>query len=162
LDEEKAGERTLVCLKADDGSVLWKTPLRLNSWGGPTLGPYVLVGCSSGRPDSKALTGARGEVVAVELDGGAVKWRKEVPGAVLSSVAIKEGLAVFTATDGKVRACDVFTGQERWSYDAKAPLFAGPAVTGESVYAVDAKGIVHAIQFADGKPQWSLDVSADL
>jgi len=39
LDEEKVGERALTCLKSDDGAVLWKTPLKLNPWAGPTVGP---------------------------------------------------------------------------------------------------------------------------
>jgi hypothetical protein len=32
---------------------------------------------------------------------------------VLSAIAVRDGLAIFTATDGKVRAWDAFTGQER-------------------------------------------------
>jgi outer membrane protein assembly factor BamB len=111
--------------------------------------------------DPKAIPAAKGEVVAVELDSGAVKWRKEVPGGVLSSVAAKAGMAIFTATDGRVRAWDAFTGQERWSYDARAPFFAGPAVTKGTVYAADLKGVVHALRLSDGKKQWVLDLGAD-
>jgi outer membrane protein assembly factor BamB len=140
LDDEKEGDRALVCLRAGDGAVLWKAPLALNPWAGPTVGPYVLVGCSSTRLDPKAIPGARGEVVAVELDTGAVTWRHDVPGGVLAPVAVRAGLAVFTATDGKVRAWDAFTGREKWAYDAKAPFFAGPAVADNTVYAADLKG----------------------
>jgi outer membrane protein assembly factor BamB len=161
LDDEKTGERALVCLKAGDGSVLWQTPLKWNPWAGPTVGPYVLVGCSSIRLDPGAVPGARGEVVAIELDTGGVKWRKEVPGGILSSVAVKAGMAVFTATDGKVRAWDAFTGQEKWAYDARAPFFAGPAVTNHTVYAADLKGVVHALNLADGKKEWALDLGTD-
>jgi outer membrane protein assembly factor BamB len=161
LDDEKTGERALVCLKAKDGTVLWKILLRLNPWAGPTVGPYVLVGCSSIRLDPQAIAGARGEVVAIELDTGAVKWRKNVPGGVLSSIAVRQGLAIFTATDSKVRAWDAHTGQERWTYDAKAPFFAGPAVTGETVYAADLHGVVHAVKLADGTREWTLDLGTD-
>jgi len=161
LDDEKEGERALVCLKAGDGAVVWKTPLQLNSWAGSTVGPYVLVGCSSIRLEPKAIAGAKGEVVAIELDTGKVKWRKEVPGGVLSSVAVKGGMAIFTATDGKVRAWDAFTGLEKWTYDATAPFFAGPAVTQNTVYAADLKGVVHALNLADGKREWTLDLVAD-
>jgi len=125
------------------------------------VGPYVLVGCSSIRLDPKEVAGATGEVVAVELDTGAVKWRKDVPGGVLASVAVKGGLAVFTAADGKVRAWDAFTGQEKWTYDAGAPFFAGPAVTGRTVYAADLKGVVHALNLADGTKEWVLDLGAE-
>jgi outer membrane protein assembly factor BamB len=161
LDDDKTGERALVCLKAKDGEVLWKAPLKLNPWAGPTVGPYVLVGCSSIRLDPKAVDGARGEVVAVELDTGKVRWRRDVPGGVLSAVAVRSGLAIFTATDGKLRAWDALTGAERWTYDGKAPFFAGPAVTKTTVYAADLKGIVHALNLADGKRQWQLDLGTD-
>jgi outer membrane protein assembly factor BamB len=159
--DEKVGECVLVCLKAGDGAVLWKTPLQLNPWSGPTVGPYVLVGCSSIRLEPKSIAGAKGEVVAIELDSGTVKWRKEVPGGVLSSVAVKAGMAIFTATDGKIRADDAFTGLEKWSYDAKEPFFAGPAVSDKTVYAADLKGVVHAVGLADGKREWVLDLAAD-
>jgi outer membrane protein assembly factor BamB len=161
LDDDKAGERALVCLQAGTGTVLWKTALKLNPWAGPTVGPYVLVGCSSIRWDPGAVAGARGEVVAIELDTGNVQWRKEVPGGVLSSVAVKGGLAIFTATDGKVRAWDAFTGEERWCYDARAPFFAGPAVARDTVYAADLRGIVHALNISSGKKDWTLDLRAD-
>jgi outer membrane protein assembly factor BamB len=161
LDDEKTGERALACLKTEDGGLVWKTPLKLNPWAGPTVGPYVLIGCSSVRLDPKGIAGATGEVVAIELDTGKVKWRKEVPGGVLSSVAVKSGLAIFTATDGKVRAWDAFTGAEKWTYDAKAPFFAGPAVTEKGVYVADLKGVVHTLSLADGKKEWALDLAAD-
>jgi hypothetical protein len=160
-DEEKAGKRALLALDAGDGSVLWKTPLRLNPWAGPTVGPYVLVGCSSIRPDAEATAGATGEVVALELDTGRVRWRKDVPGGVLSAVAVKAALAIFTATDGKVRALDAFTGREAWRYDGGAPFFAGPAVTRDMVYAADLRGVVHALRLADGHKEWVLDLAAD-
>ena len=120
-----------------------------------------MVGCSSIRLEPKAIAGARGEVVAIELDTGKVKWRKEVPGGVLSSVAVKAGMAIFTASDGKVRAWDAFTGLEKWTYDARAPFFAGPAVTKNAVYAADLNGVVHALDLADGKKEWALDLGAD-
>jgi outer membrane protein assembly factor BamB len=158
LDDEKAGARALLCLKADDGSLLWQTQLRWNCWGGPSIGPYVLIGCSNLDPDPKTASTARGEVLAFELDTGAVKWRREVPGGVFAPVAIREGLAIFTATDGTVRAWDTDTGQERWTYDAGAPFIAGPAVTGKTVYVADLNGVVHALNLEDGKRQWILDL----
>jgi outer membrane protein assembly factor BamB len=161
LDHEQLGERTLFCLQSSDGTVMWKAPLRLNPWAGPTLvGDLVLVGTSSIRFDPKQVPKARGEVLAVELASGNVKWRREVPGGVLSPVAVKDKLAIFTATDGQVRAWDVTTGEDRWNYDAQAPLFAGAAAAG-AVYTADLKGVVHAVNLADGKPLWKLDLATD-
>ena len=54
LDDERIGDRTLYCLQASDGAVMWKTSLRLNPWSGPSVaGNLVLIGGSSIRFDPK-------------------------------------------------------------------------------------------------------------
>jgi len=160
LDEEKIGKRALVCLRTSDGGVAWETPLELNPWAGATAaGNKVLVGCSNIRFDVDTIKNGKGEVVAVELATGKVAWRKSVPGGVLSTIAAKDGLAIFTATDGKVRAWKVDSGEEQWLYDAKRPFFAGPAVAAGVVYAADLNSVVHAIKLTDGQTQWTFDAA---
>lgn len=159
LDEEKIGKRSLLCLRASDGEPAWEVPLEINPWAGATVsGHIVLVGCSSIRFDTETINKATGEVVAVHIDTGRVAWRKKVPGGVLSAIAVKDGLAIFTATDGKLRAWQIETGKEAWQYDARHPFFAGPAVAGGVVYAADLTGILYAVQLANGRLQWALDV----
>ncbi|HET6246348.1 MAG TPA: FG-GAP-like repeat-containing protein [Tepidisphaeraceae bacterium] len=162
VDEDKAGKRALECLKLEDGSTIWETPLDVNPWGGPTLsGDLILVACSNIRFDKKLLPTAKGQIVAVELATGKVRWKKDVSGGVLSPTAVSENVAVFTATDGKVYAWDAATGNERWTYDAKTPFFAGVAISAGVVYAADLKGTLHAISLADGKPVWTFSVTSD-
>jgi outer membrane protein assembly factor BamB len=162
LDEEKVGERALLCLAMSDGGSAWKIRLRYNPWGGPTIsGDLAIVGCSNIRFDTKELPKAKGEVVAAELAKGDIKWRREIPGGVLSPVGVKDGLAVFTATDGKLRGWNAADGEEKWTYDAGAPFFAGPALAGSTAYAADLKGVVHAVNLSDGKKLWTLDLAKD-
>ena len=162
LDSEKTGDRAVICLGAADGEVKWRAELPHNPWGGPTVaGDVVLVGCSSVRFDPDQLTGAAGEVVAIGLAAGQVKWRKEAGAGVLSPVAVAGDVAVFTSTDKKVRAVDVETGGDKWTYTGKAPFFAGAAIAGDVAYTADLNGIVHAIGLADGKARWKLDVGRE-
>ncbi|MCX7591476.1 MAG: PQQ-binding-like beta-propeller repeat protein, partial [Kiritimatiellae bacterium] len=162
LEEEKLGRRALIRLRAGDGSVVWETPLRLNPWAGPTLaGDVVLVACSSIRFDTTRIGRAEGEIVAIETETGHVRWRKSVPGGVLSPVAVAEGLAVFTATDGKIRAWYVADGREKWSYPAKNPFFGGVAIAAGTVFAADLKAVLYAVDLATGKMLWSFDVGGD-
>ena len=162
LDDEKIGKRALLCLKAEDGKTLWEVPLALNPWAGPTVaGTVALVGCSSIRFDVSKIRSAKGEVVAVNTARGKIRWRKDVPGAILSAIAVKEDLAVFTSTDGKIRACNVTTGKEAWVYDAGSPFFAGPAIAGGTVYAADLNAALHAVDLARGVRQWVLDLPDD-
>jgi outer membrane protein assembly factor BamB len=162
LDDEKVGKRSLLCLKAADGSVVWEAPLGINPWAGPTLaGNLVLVGCSNIRFDKKLLDKAQGEVVAIDLSNGQVRWRHGVRGGVLSPIAVKGNLAVYTSTEGKIVALNCADGRQVWAYDAKRPFFAGPAIAGQTVYAADLNAAVHAVGLGDGKAQWTLDVAAD-
>jgi len=159
LDDEKVGERALFCLDAKSGEIRWKAPVQFNPWGGPSAqGDLVVVAGSSIRYDPKLLKGAKGEVIAFELTTGKEKWRKDVPGGVVSSIALSDGLAVATATDGKVRAFNMADGDRRWIYDAKTPLFAPVAVVAGTVYAGDLRGVVHAIDASNGKAKWTLDL----
>ncbi len=159
LDREKEGERALVCMDAATGKVRWRELLKLNPWGGPSVsGDTVVVGGSTIGYEPGLIKGAKGEIVALDVATGKVRWRKDVKGGVLSSVALAEGAAVATATDGKVRAYDLTDGSPRWVYDAKAPLFAPPAVARGVVYAGDLRGGVHAIDLATGQAKWVLDL----
>jgi outer membrane protein assembly factor BamB len=162
LDTEKTGDRAVICLGAKDGEVKWRAELPHNPWGGPTVaGDLVLVGCSSVRFDPDQVSGAAGEVVAIGLADGQVKWRKEVGAGVLSPVAAAGDVAIFTTTAGKVCAVGVKSGADRWTYAGKAPFFAGAAVAGEIAYTADLNGVVHAIGLADGKARWKLDIGKE-
>jgi outer membrane protein assembly factor BamB len=162
LEDEKLGKRCLACLRAGDGSVVWETPLEINPWAGPTLaGNLVLVGCSNIRMDPKLLPQAKGEVLAVDLATGKVRWRKPAAGGVLAPVAVKGDVAVSTATDGKVNAWQASTGNPMWAFQAKTPFFGGVAIAGDCVYAADLKAVVYALGLADGKPRWTHDVAND-
>jgi outer membrane protein assembly factor BamB len=162
LEEDKVGKRCLACLKAADGALLWETPLALNPWSGPTLaGQLVLVGCSTVRFDRKLLDQARGEVLALDLASGQIRWRESVAGGVLSPIAVKGQTAVYTATDGKVTGRNFATGQLLWTYQAKHALFAGPAIAGDAVYAADLNAGIYALGLADGRPQWTFNAATD-
>ena len=128
LDKEKVGERALYALNNANGDTVWKRDLTYNPWGGATVaGDLAIVTGSSIGYYYKELKGAKGDVTALDLKTGAVKWRKEIPtGGVLGCVAASDGLAVCTATDGKVRAYKLADGERAWLYDAKMPFFARP------------------------------------
>src|SRR5262249_8971713 len=158
LDKEKVGERAIYALKAANGDTAWKKELTYNPWGGATVaGDLVIVPGSSIGYYYKELKGAKGDITALDAKTGAQKWRKEIPtGGVLGCVAVSDGLAICTATDGKVRAFKLADGERAWLYDAKMPIFAPPATAGGVVYAADLSGTVHAIDLKTGTAKWTL------
>jgi outer membrane protein assembly factor BamB len=165
LDMEKSGDRALFCLDARSGKVLWRTPLKLNPWGGPTVaGDTVVVSGGTIGYYPQQIKGAKGFVAAYNLADGTVKWYKAITAGVTSCAAIADGAAIVTATDGKVRAFELADGGRRWIYEAKAPLFAPPAIAGNVVFAGDLRGVVHAIALngpKQGEEIWKLDVAAN-
>jgi outer membrane protein assembly factor BamB len=162
LEKEKVGDRAVICLNAATGEEVWRAPLGVNPWGGPAVeGDTVVVTGSTIPYDPKALKGAKGEVVALDLAKGTPRWKKELPGGVLGCAALADGVAYFTCTDGKVRGFSLKDGERRLLYDAKTPFFAPPAVAGGTVYAADLKGVVHAIDAKSGAAKWTFDLGAD-
>ncbi len=163
LDKEKVGERALYALNAETGETVWKRELALNPWGGATVaGDLAIVPGSSIGYYLKELKGAKGDVTAIDLKSGEVKWKKEIPtGGVVGCVAVSDGLAVCTATDGKVRAFKLADGERAWIYDCKFPVFAPPAVAGGVVYVADLSGTVHAIDLKTGNSKWTLAAAKD-
>jgi hypothetical protein len=162
LDKEKVGERALYCLNAANGETVWKADLALNPWGGASVsGDTVIVpGSNIGYYFNEVKT-AKGDLTALDLASGKPKWKKDVPGGVVACVAIADGLAVTTATDGKVRAYRVADGDRAWLYDAKYNIFAPPAVAGGAVYAADLQGTMHALDLKTGAPKWTLSLAKD-
>jgi outer membrane protein assembly factor BamB len=162
LDKEKIGERALYCLNAATGATIWKADLALNPWGGASVGgdTVVVPGSSIGYYFNE-IKGAKGDLTAFDLATGKEKWKKPVPGGVVGCVAIADGLAVCTATDGKVRAYRLADGDRAWLFDAKMPFFAPPAIAGGAVYAADLMGTVHALDLKTGTPKWSLALAKD-
>jgi outer membrane protein assembly factor BamB len=161
LDEEQLGKRSLLCLRAGNGDVVWEAGLQINPWAGPTVaGSMVFVAGSTIRFDPNLIKQASGDVAAFERSNGQLKWRQSVQGGVLSPVTVTNDVVYFTSTDGKLRALDASTGDEKWAYDAGRAFFAGPAVSGPTVYVVDLKGVLHAVNAKDGKRRWQLDVPA--
>ncbi|MCS6866050.1 MAG: PQQ-binding-like beta-propeller repeat protein [Gemmataceae bacterium] len=164
LEKEKVGERALYALQAATGETVWHKELKYNPWGGATVaGDIVIVPGSSIGYYYKELKGAKGDLTALDLKTGQEKWRKEIPtGGILGCAAVRDGLVVCTATDGKVRAYKLADGERAWLYDAKSPFFAPPAVAGGVVYAADLAGTIHALDLKTGNPRWTFSLAQEL
>ena len=162
LDKEKEGDRAVFCLDAATGKEIWRTPLTYNPWGGPTLASDTVIVTSSTIPlDPKAIDGAKGEVVALDVATGKEKWKKAIPGGVVGCAAVTQDAAVFTATDGRLRSFALNDGSRKVIYDAKAPLFAPPAVVENQAYVADLAGVIHAVDLTTGAAVWTLDLGKE-
>lgn len=162
LDKERVGARALFCLDAKTGAELWQAPLTVNPWGGPAVqGKLVVITGSTIPYDPALVKGAKGVVAAFDLDTGAPRWKKELPGGALACAALTKELAVVPCTDGKVRAYSLATGALRWTFIGGAPFFAPAALGDDTAYTADLAGVVQAINLKTGAARWKLDVGGD-
>lgn len=162
LDKEQEGDRALYCLETKTGKVIWKARLAVNPWGGASVsGNTVIVTGSSIGYDTKSVKGARGQIAAFDLSAGKELWQRDLPAGVVSCAALKDDLAICTATDGKVRVFVLKTGEPRVIFTGPVPFFAPPAIAGDMVYAADLAGVVHAIDIKNGTEKWKLDLGSD-
>jgi serine/threonine-protein kinase len=103
-----------------------------------------------------------GELVALDADTGAIRWRADAGGAGRAATPSAAGVCFRVGgLDTAVRALDVATGAARWSYAASAT--STPALDDARVYVVSHThdtAHVHAVERATGVPVWRTAVPA--
>jgi outer membrane protein assembly factor BamB len=77
------------------------------------------------------LADSTGEVVALNITDGSVKWDAQLPAASVSGVAIANDVVFAGGLDGIVRAYSTQDGTLLWSYQTDAGLNAPMAVAGD-------------------------------
>ncbi len=100
------------------------------------------------------VTTLEGELVAVDLPGGAVAWKAKLPGPTHASPSAAAGLIVCATDAGIALAFDLETGKERWRHALDGPTRATPTVGGGAIYIGTERGTMHALSLVDGTEQW--------
>lgn len=97
-----SGEGTLGALNLQNGKPLWKTLL-----------PYVMWVHHKAADSSSVYLGAYNQLTAHDLDTGATKWHADLPGSLISNLAVANGVlyaVVEGADDEFLIAVDTATG----------------------------------------------------
>jgi glucose dehydrogenase len=76
-----------------------------------------------------------GELVALDLDTGARKWRRTFPAAAFGATTVVNDVVFVTTFDGIVSAFDTATGKEKWSDQLPAQANSGVWIHGDTVLA---------------------------
>jgi outer membrane protein assembly factor BamB len=107
---------------ATDGSTLFV----------PIVNHSMTVASSSELTESSAATG---ELVALDVASGAVKWKKKFPQPAYGAPAVVNDLVFETTFDGVVYALDTKSGGEVWQSNLPAGTNAGVMANGETLIA---------------------------
>ena len=121
--------------------LLWRTQTPYPITGAMTLmGDTVIAGGGNGDFVYRDPNPA-GVVLALEKTSGQIRWRTDLPDAVLGAVAAGPSL-ICPVASGQVVALDPRTGARQWTtpINGHAPVLAACAVTDTSVYAVSQDG----------------------
>jgi eukaryotic-like serine/threonine-protein kinase len=97
------------------------------------------------------------QVIALDLEKKAVKWRYEHPDRKFpfySSAALADGLMVLGGRDRMVHGLDLATGKPRWTYMTRARVDSSPAIAGPRAFVGSSDGRVYGLDLASGKVVW--------
>lgn len=156
----------VLAINANSGETLWDSEVvrtgkqgsRLFFWkrkateGGLTGGPGVGNGLV-------VVGGRNGEVVALDAESGAERWKTTVTSEVISSPLVAGGLVVVRSNDGRTFGLDASDGTRKWVFDRGLPNLSvrgngSPVAGGELVYLGYDDGSVIALRLADGLRAW--------
>ncbi|MGE5227964.1 MAG: PQQ-binding-like beta-propeller repeat protein [Planctomycetaceae bacterium] len=142
---------TLVAVSLADRSPAWTLPLPAVSRTGVTVdGDLAFVGTNDGT------------VAAVDLATGQTRWTGSAGGALVTPLAVGDGLVVAgvvgsRSTGASVVALKETDGTRAWSYAApRTAVVAGsPSLGAGTAYVAFSDNTVRAIALADGSERWS-------
>lgn len=133
-------------LDAETGEELWFAPF--DSPGGTFASPVI-------SDNTVYLVDVDGNVLALDAETGADRWRVEGDRTVEYSVAVSDG-AVFVPSD-PFEAYDAETGTELWTTEEMGQAIA-PVLAGETLYVTDYDDTVYALSSDGGEIYWRYEL----
>ncbi|MCM2322486.1 MAG: PQQ-binding-like beta-propeller repeat protein [Oligoflexia bacterium] len=82
------------------------------------------------------------------------RWSLEIPGGVISELAVEGASVYFGGGDGFLYSVSLDTGKVNWRYEIRNPVMSRPTVTGGRVFVTAADDTVHALDAGTGKWLW--------
>lgn len=154
--EERSVDSHVAAIAVGDRRRRWTVELDAVSRTGVTVdGDTAYVGDSSG------------QITAIDVATGDVRWQQSVGGYVARPLAARDGTIVITIqgsgnVSSRVVALDTADGTERWRFDPGRTAFLSgvPALGTDVVVVPFTDATVRALSLADGTERWSARVNA--
>ncbi len=157
---------TVAAFDVDSGERLWEVDVREST----SLWPWA-------DDDSAKLSGGllyaygilyvgseHGEVIAIDPENGAIKWKKAVPGEAISTPAAGDGLVFVNLASGILVALHPDTGEERWRYEQEVPPLtlrgiSSPTTANGGVLVGEELGRLSVLIANNGFTAWKADIA---
>lgn len=96
-----------------------------------------------------------GQVKAVDVQTGALRWHFAAKGKIYSTPAIAEGKVVLASADSNIYCLNATTGALLWKLKTGKAIVASPLVDDGTVYIGSSEGAFRAISLKDGRILWT-------
>jgi len=98
-----------------------------------------------------------GDIISIDIEDGAEKWRKPVSSGSISGLAVSGELLFLCSNNGWVKALNIDDGSECWSKELNSFISLSPAISGNSIFVAANKEIVE-LNLKDGNELFSFAV----
>lgn len=104
------------------------------------------------------------EIIALNIENGALLWKATVSSEVLSVPVVANGIVILRTTDGSVIALNEKTGQKVWGYEHNVPALTvrgtgAPLIIEDTLIEGYDNGKLMALRLEDGKYVWESSVT---
>jgi outer membrane protein assembly factor BamB len=153
-----SSDRGLYCLRATDGSGIWRFE---------TIGMVQSEPLYDATLDVVYFGSHDGALYAVQARDGKLVWRFDTAAEVTKKPVLFGEVLIFSNAADQLYAVDRRTGKTKWNAHRTPALgmeiqgYAGPALDGRTVYTAFSDGHVTAFDAGDGTEKWSVDLSAE-
>lgn len=139
----------LECVNKSTGEELW-------SYGVPSAGRTPMIHSSPASDGQALFFGAdNGNLYAVDIQEGKLKWQAGTGGALMASPSVSEGKVFIGSLDKTFYAFDATTGACVWKRVLGARIFSSQAVDERHVYVGTTEGIFYCLNKNDGSTVWT-------
>src|SRR5688500_15381662 len=99
---------------------------------------------------------ATGELIAVGLSDGKLRWRYKAGEAIgESSPAVANGRVFIGDLIGVVHAVNIADGKPAWTFKTQSEVKSSPVIVGDIVLIGSYDGNLYGLDAASGKPRWT-------
>ena len=100
---------------------------------------------------------AAGELVALDLQSGAVRWRYRTTEIGESSPAVADGVVYIGDLSGVLHAVDVQSGKARWTFKTAGEIRSSPVVVGARVLIGSYDRFLYGLSVERGTVDWKVE-----
>lgn len=141
----------LSALSAQDFSPVWTFPTGDED---PKIELEAIYGTPQVIGDTVYLGAYSGDVYALGLESGGIRWRFQADGPIIAGLAASETAVYVASGEGTLYALDPADGSEKRRFEAGDSIWAAPLLADGVLYVASVNGKLYALDAETLEPKW--------